>query len=142
MYFLPVRTQYDTYSTSSYEIHEVHTVYDGAYHTPVGQFYHIPLWRFYHTPLWRFSKVDCSTTKRVPTPNDTSSEKLSARCFSRRSWNQHLTIVCLLHIKPFFPLAAHPVSAPILPPREIQALVTKPRHRGTNYWYIVVQYAE
>ena len=31
----------------------------------------------YHTTLGRFSKVDCSTTKRVPTvptPNDTSSE--------------------------------------------------------------------
>ena len=28
----------------------------------------------HHSPLRRFSKVDCSTTKRVPIPNDTSSE--------------------------------------------------------------------
>ena len=28
----------------------------------------------YHTPLGRFSKLDCSTTKRVPIPNDKSSE--------------------------------------------------------------------
>ena len=28
----------------------------------------------YHTPMGRFSKADCSTTKRVQTPNDTSSE--------------------------------------------------------------------
>ena len=36
------------------------TVYDGfVYHPP---------------PLGRFSKVDCSTTDRVPIPNDTSSE--------------------------------------------------------------------
>ena len=34
------------------------TVYDGVHHTPLG----------------RFSKLDCSTTKRVPIPNDTSSE--------------------------------------------------------------------
>ena len=27
-----------------------------------------------HTPLGRFSKVDCSATKRVPIPNETSSE--------------------------------------------------------------------
>ena len=27
----------------------------------------------YHTPLGRFSQLDCSTTKRVPIPNDTSS---------------------------------------------------------------------
>ena len=28
----------------------------------------------YHTPLVRFSKLDCSTTKRVPRPHDTWSE--------------------------------------------------------------------
>ena len=28
----------------------------------------------YHTPLDRFPKLDCSATKRVPMPNDTSSE--------------------------------------------------------------------
>ena len=35
-----------------------HTVYDGECHTPLG----------------RFSKLDYSTTKRMPMPNDTSSE--------------------------------------------------------------------
>ena len=28
----------------------------------------------YHAPLERFSKLDCSTAKRVPIPNDSSSE--------------------------------------------------------------------
>ena len=54
----------------------------GIYHTPLGYTSHppgacitppTPPWGVYHTPLGRFSKVDCSTTKRVPTPNDTSS---------------------------------------------------------------------
>ena len=29
---------------------------------------------YYHTPLGRFSKLDFSTTKRVPMPNDASSK--------------------------------------------------------------------
>ena len=51
-------------------------------------------------------------------------------------------MLCVLHIKPaFLPVdiqhtqcPAHPVSVPILPPREIQtsSVVTKPRHRDTT----------
>ena len=37
----------------------------------------------YHTLLGRFSEVNCSTTKRVPTANDTPSEG-SDRCLQRR----------------------------------------------------------
>ena len=36
----------------------------------------------YHTPLGRFFKLDCSTTKRAPIPNDTSRES-SRRDFSK-----------------------------------------------------------
>ena len=50
----------------------------------------------YHTPLVRFSKLDCSTTKRVPIPNDAYVfGKLSARCFQRRAfWHQHHSDCC------------------------------------------------
>ena len=36
----------------------------------------------HYTPLGRFSKVDCSTTKRVPIPNDTSSESSRRDAFN------------------------------------------------------------
>ena len=37
-----------------------------------------------HTPLGRLSKLDCSTTKRVPNTERGVFGKLSARCFQRR----------------------------------------------------------
>ena len=44
----------------------------------------------YHTPLGRFSKLDCSTTKRVPNTERYVFGKLSARCFQRRvCWHRH-----------------------------------------------------
>ena len=50
------------------------TVYDGVYHTPLG----------------RFSTLDCSTTKRLPIPNDYVFGKLSARCFKREPcWHRY-----------------------------------------------------
>ena len=37
-------------------------------------------------PLGRFSKLDCSATKRVPTPDDTSSERSRRDAFQRRAF--------------------------------------------------------
>ena len=58
----------------------------GVYHTPLGCI--TPPWGVYHTPLGRFSKFDCSTTKKVPIPKDTSSES-SRRDVRRRFWHRH-----------------------------------------------------
>ena len=54
------RNASDYPATASQRLLAWHTAYDGAYHTPLG----------------RFSKLDCSTIKRVPIPNDTSLEAL------------------------------------------------------------------
>ena len=57
------------------------------------------LLRVCHTPpLGQFSKVDCSTTKRVPIPNDALG-KLSARRFECRPfWQRHYYVIVQLLI--------------------------------------------
>ena len=52
-----------------YSITPVPYVYDGAHHTPLGL----------------FSKSDCSTSKRVPKPTDTTAKRLQRRDF----WHRH-----------------------------------------------------
>lgn len=52
-----------------YSITPVPYVYDGAHHTPLGL----------------FSKSDCSTSKRVPKPTDTTAKRLQRRDFFKLS---------------------------------------------------------
>ena len=77
-------SQHHNITTSQY-----HNITISQHHNITTSHYHNIAISHYHTPVGRFSKVDCSTSKRVPVPIVSHIErhvlrKLSARCFQRR----------------------------------------------------------
>ena len=77
-------SQHHNITTSQY-----HNITISQHHSITTSHYHNIAISHYHTPVGRFSKVDCSTSKRVPVPIVSHIErhvlrKLSARCFQRR----------------------------------------------------------